>query len=221
MPRDIDSVIVEMDVLLDRAISTGDPRGHFTCVYRAVTARVRDGINAGEFIDNDRMHDFDVLFAGYYLDAVRAYDAGGQLSASWRTAFDHANAPILVLQHLLLGMNAHINLDLGIAAARTLPGDQIIELEGDFIRINEVLAKMVDEMQDAIATVSPWAGVVDRVGGRFDEIVTGWSLEHARSRAWRFAAFATSPSISARRATGSWSSGPMASSQAIVVGSLM
>ena len=30
-----------------------------------------------------------------------------------------------MLQHLLIGMNAHISLDLGIAAARTAPGEAL------------------------------------------------------------------------------------------------
>lgn len=187
MAESIDQVITRMDRRLDQAVATNDPRGHFAAVYRAVTARVRDGIEAGEFIDNDRMERFDVIFANFYLDAAEAYDAGRPLSASWRTTFDYATSPLLVLQHVLMGMNAHINLDLGVAAAHTLPGEQIIELEDDFERINDVLAEMIDRMQEAVAAVSPWTGLVDRVGGRLDEMVTNWSLEYARHRSWRFA----------------------------------
>jgi hypothetical protein len=39
-----------------------------------------------------------------------------------------------VVQHVLLGMNAHINLDLGVAAAEVAPGPAIAGLRGDFDR---------------------------------------------------------------------------------------
>jgi hypothetical protein len=88
---------------------------------------------------------------------------------------------------VLLGMNAHINLDLGLAAADTVPGRDIGTLQQDFERINDVLADTVDRMQDAVAAVSPWTRLVDVIGLRMDEAVTTWSLEQARGRAWRFA----------------------------------
>jgi hypothetical protein len=183
----IDMAIERMDRLLARAVEDDDPRGYFTAVYRAVTARIRDGIVDGEFADGERMERFDVRFANLYLDAVEAHDRGGDVSASWRTAFDAAGHPLLVLQHVLLGMNAHINLDLGVAAARTAPGAELTSLRDDFEAVNDVLATMVDRMQDALAVVSPWTGVLDRAGMRLDEAVTAWSLHTARARAWDFA----------------------------------
>lgn len=185
--RGIDAVLLRMDRRLERAVATNDPQGYFTAVYRAVTARVRDGIRAGEFEDGPRMERFDVTFAELYLDAADAYDRGEPVCRSWRGVFDHWRSRLLVLQHVLLGMNAHINLDLGIAAARTTDGSAIIELERDFETMNDVLADMVDRMQDALGTVSPLTATVDRLGLRSDELLSCWSIEYARDRAWRFA----------------------------------
>ena len=98
-----------------------------------------------------------------------------------------ASRRLLVLQHLLLGMNAHINLDLGIAAARTCPGEELPTLKGDFGEINNILSDLVDEMQDRIAAVSPWLGFLDRVGGRTDEAIVDFSMGRARDAAWGFA----------------------------------
>ncbi len=187
MATTIDQLLERMDERLERSVERNASTGYFAAVYRAVTARVRDGIEAGEFDDGDRMERFDVRFAGYYLDAAAAHDAGRPLSRSWRVAFDHAQAPLLVLQHVLLGMNAHINLDLGLAAAEAADGTNIEPLRQDFERVNDVLGDMVDRMQAAVATVSPWTAVVDRVGLRMDEAVTTWSLARARGQAWRFA----------------------------------
>ena len=177
-----------MDRVIERSIDTGDARGWFAIVYRAVTARVRDGIDAGQFDDVERMEVFDVRFARYWLDAHSAWDRGAPVSDSWAVAFAAARRPGLILQHLVLGMNAHINLDLGVAAAATCPGPGVVDLRDDFERINDVLAELVDRMQLAIAEVSPVTRALDAVGLRFDEALTCFSLEHARRRSWDFAA---------------------------------
>jgi hypothetical protein len=53
-------------------------------------------------------------------------------------------------------MNAHINLDLGIAAAQVAPGPALPALHTDFLCINAILASVV-------ATVVP-AAEVSRCG---------------------------------------------------------
>lgn len=182
----VDEAISAMDVLLDRAMDTSDPRGYFTCVYRAVTIRVRDGIRAGEFDDCARMERFDVAFARLYLDAVEGHAAGRPVPESWRVVFEAPDAA-LGLQHVLAGMNAHINLDLGVAAAQVQQGDGIIALRDDFERLNDVLATMIDRMQAALQHTAPWTVTADRWAGQLDELVSGWSIEYARGRAWSFA----------------------------------
>ena len=183
----IDDAIARMDRIIARCAETGDARGWFAVVYRAVTARVRDGIAAGAFDDGERMEAFDVRFAGLWLDAFDAWDRDAPVSQSWACSFAAAERPGLILQHLLLGMNAHINLDLGLAAAQTCPGPGVVELRDDFERINDVLAELVDAMQDAIGEVSPMARVLDLVGLRLDEAMVSFSLSQARARSWRFA----------------------------------
>jgi predicted RNase H-like nuclease len=92
-----------------------------------------------------------------------------------------------VLQHLLLGMNAHISLDLGVAAAEVCPGRALPALRGDFDEINRLLGEMVDEVQARIARISPWMWVIDHVGLRTDEALCGFCMERARDLAWRAA----------------------------------
>ena len=195
----IDDAITRMDLVLDRCMDENDPRGFFGCVYRAVTVRVRDGIRAGEFDDCERMERFDVAFARLYLDAYDAWRGGRPVAASWRVTFDAPSQGLLALQHLLAGMNAHINLDLGVAAARTQRGTEVAALRDDFERLNDVLAEMVDRMQDALFLASPWATRADRWAGRLDETLSSWSIEHARSRAWAFAEELSAPGADAER----------------------
>lgn len=186
--NDIDHVIARLDEIVDWAIREPNRIGYFAAMYRKVTVAVRDAIVAGEFDDGPRMARFDRIFAERFIDAFDTWRAGRQPTESWAVAFDSVERRrLLIVQHLLLGMNAHINLDLGIAAANVAPGDQITSLQGDFDRINSVLAGLVDGFEADVGALSPWIGWLDRIGGRAEEHVVRFSIDVARDEAWRFA----------------------------------
>lgn len=187
----IEEILAEMDVEVSRCRTHDDRRGYFALVYRAVTERLRAGIRDEEFVDNGLMEQLDVVFATRWLDACRGWWGGSSVTEPWDVAFEASkNSRLLVIQHLLLGINAHINLDLGIAAAETVdlhPELTIDDLRDDFDAINDVLGDLVDRMQAAVATVSPWMGWVDWVSHRLDEGVAGFAIEIAREEAWALA----------------------------------
>ena len=187
----IEEILEQMDVEVDRTMAADDRRGYFALMYRSVTERVRVGIQNEEFPDNALMEQLDVLFARRWLDACDGWWADTEISAPWEVAFrESTDERHIILQHLLLGINAHINLDLGIAAADTIdrhPELTIDDLQDDFGAINDVLASLIDTMQDAMASVSPWMGLVDWVSARLDEGVAGFAIEIARDSAWDFA----------------------------------
>ena len=114
----IDEVIEALNNIITQSEENNDTAGYFAALYRKVTIRVKLGIAHNEFEDGPRMEKLDILFASRYIDAYWAWKQHQPLSACWKKAFDLTNGywPI-VLQHLLMGMNAHINLDLGVAAA--------------------------------------------------------------------------------------------------------
>jgi hypothetical protein len=103
-------------------------------------------------------------------------------------AFDTAHrwSPI-VLQHLLLGMNAHINLDLGIAAAQTVPPDQLPTLRTDFNRINDILSSLIDEVQSELADIWPLLRFFDMAAGELDEQAARFGIDLTRDSAWEVA----------------------------------
>ena len=129
----IDEVIAQMELLVAACIKTNDRLGYFTALYYKVTVSVKEGIQNNEFEDGQRMEKLDVLFANRFLTAVKQWKSNTQPTGPWEIAFKAANkSTVLVLQHLLLGMNAHINLDLGIAAARVSAGTDIKNIRNDF-----------------------------------------------------------------------------------------
>jgi hypothetical protein len=93
----------------------------------------------------------------------------------------------LILQHLLLGINAHINLDLGIAAAQTSPGDELRDLRNDFVEINRVLSRQVEGIRETIGDLSPWIGLLDQVDPNAGRAIVNFSIQRAREQAWTVA----------------------------------
>lgn len=185
----IDEVLAQLDEVIEYCVTHRRPHGAFAALYRRVTAAVKDGIAEGRFEDGARMERLDVIFANRYLNAWRERQAGRPTTAAWAAAFeaDAADERRLVLQHLLLGINAHINLDLGIAAAETSAGADLGALRRDFNAINELLLSMLDEVQEAIGRVSPLTGLIDWWLKDSDEVFAGFSLKAVRELAWRTA----------------------------------
>ncbi len=181
----LEAVVRTMDAHLARAREERSRAGFFLALYRRVTLAVSAGIAAGRFEDGARMERFAVRFARRYLDEVDRFAGGGSASRTWREALaDARNRRLIVLQHLLIGINAHINLDLGVAAAESAPGAALASLRRDFDAVGAILAELVDDSQERVARVSPWLGLLDRLGGREDEAMVRFSLERARNAAW-------------------------------------
>ncbi len=184
----IDEVIQELDNIIQHSETNNSQAGYFPALYRKVTVAVKEAIEQGEFEDGPRMERFDVIFANHYLLAYQQDQNKQAITKSWAVAF--SAIPLwrpLVLQHLLLGMNAHINLDLGIAAARTSPGNQLPSLKNDFDKINEILADLTGQVETDLAEIWPPLAWVTRIFGRLDEKIIGFSMETARQFAWNFA----------------------------------
>jgi len=187
-PDAIDEVIEYLDEILQWAAAEGSRMGYFAALYRGVTDKVREGIASGLFQDGARMERFDVIFANRYLEALRIYRVGNQPTRSWLFAFESAKGtrPV-VLQHLLLGINAHINLDLGVAAAEVCKGSELGALQRDFDSINDILASRVSVVRAQIARVSPLTSLLERVDPTADRAVINFSIERAREQAWTVA----------------------------------
>ncbi|MGC4083020.1 MAG: DUF5995 family protein [Vicinamibacterales bacterium] len=191
LPSTIDDVVIRLGAIVDDAVGSGDRLGYFAALYNRVTMAVRDGIRAEAFDDNERMAKLDVIFANRYIEAFDTWRRGDLPTHSWRVAFETATrGDLSVLQHLFMGMNAHINLDLGIAAAIVAPGASIHALQNDFNRINHVLATLLPVVESQLREMSPSLDRLSSIADRLDNMddrVGNFSMEKARDGAWRFA----------------------------------
>jgi hypothetical protein len=181
----IDDVLARLDEIVDRCHDRGSRLGFFPAMYRKTTQEVKVGIETGRFEDPERMERLDVVFALRYLRAFERLEAGDRPRAAWDYAFLMARSPTpTVVQHLLLGMNAHINLDLGVSAADVAPGESLYGLKRDFDTINQILGEMVDDIQADLANVFPLMAVLDFLCLRFDERAVHAAICRARAGAW-------------------------------------
>jgi hypothetical protein len=92
-----------------------------------------------------------------------------------------------VLQHLLLGMNAHINLDLGIAAVEASGGALLQSTRNDFDSINSIIASLTYEVIGELNRVSPLLSLMGLHATNYNSILIQFSIGNARDGAWCFA----------------------------------
>jgi hypothetical protein len=193
----IDQVLQALDEIIGQSWQARGRIGYFAALYRRVTRAVKDGIAQGRFQNGPLMETLDVVFASRYLDAVKQFQTGCQPTQSWRVAFNAASdIRPLVLQQLLAGMNAHINLDLGIASAEVAPGAQILALRTDFFQINQVLADQVSAVENEMGEISPMIHLLEDIDLRTATQIINFNIDVARDLAWAFAMrMAVTPSV--------------------------
>ena len=151
---------------------------------------------------------FDVAFATRYLEALNGHFHPAhhpRPTRSWQVSFEaaHRGEPIL-LQHLLAGVNADIDLDLGIAATHIACRTGLSALHEDFDRINAVLASQVNGVLTDINDLSPALADVSAALMGHEIFVLNEAVRVLRDSAWQFAVLlCTAPARPGR-----WSSGP-------------
>jgi hypothetical protein len=181
----IDDVVAALDGIIQRAWDDQSRIGYFAALYRRITRAVRDGLSRGEFDNGPLMERLDVVFATRYLDALSKYQSGGKPSRCWKLAFSGCDDESrLILQHLLAGISAHINLDLGVASAQVSPGDQLLQLKPDFDEINGLLSSQVGAVETEMEALSPLIKNLSQIGLKSETTLINFNIGLAREAAW-------------------------------------
>ena len=156
------------------------PPAYFPALYARVTARIGRSILDGRFERPEQMELFAARFAAYYIEAWRGRFT---MPRCWRAAADVAGKrELLIVQHLLLGINAHVNHDLPLAvvAAADVRGN-LAAARADFDAVNDVLADTFGDVLDDLDRVSRWTNEAAALGGGR---LFNFSLRVARRQAW-------------------------------------
>ena len=188
-------VVDRMQQLIDGWEAPGDRRAIFLACYAMMTRNMLSAVESGQFEDGEWVYTLLNRFADYYFDALNAYDqAQPAAPAVWKLTFDAARRPqIHVLQHLILGVNAHINYDLVFvihellnAVWSTLPPALAQSRYRDHCRVNEIIYRTIDSVQDQIVErYSPSMSLVDAALLRADEWLLGRLIRGWREQVWQ------------------------------------
>jgi hypothetical protein len=202
-------VIDHMQERIDRWEQSDDQRSVFLRCYALMTRNMLDAVDAGEFIDSAWVSHLLEHFAGYYFDALDAYEAGAESAPQvWRCTHDAArrsNTPAISL--LLLGVNAHINYDLVLAVADLLepewPSLSDVRRRAryeDYCRVNDIIGRTIDRVQDDILEKrEPIMAVIDTLFGPADEWLVSRGIAHWREAVWGHAVQRVETPEAARR----------------------
>ena len=158
----IDLALERLNDIVDLAATTKQKYGYFAAMLRRVVGRVKEGIAAGLFEDGVLMLQLESCLIEHYVRAFRAFQSGGAIPHAWDIAFTAAKEDkCTMLQHLLLGMNAHIYLDLGVAAAETMREVAFNVLERDFTTLNRILFRELEPTNNGFGGVARLVALFD------------------------------------------------------------
>jgi hypothetical protein len=125
----LDDAYDRMKCARDVMFVNGDRRAIFLTLYVETTFQVRKAIRETDLFQ-DKGNEYNMVnckawmeyytyhFADLYRKAVVDWDSGnsGNVPDCWKSSFEHSTEDdILIGQHLVLGINAHINRDLAHA----------------------------------------------------------------------------------------------------------
>jgi len=172
----------------EHLVAAGDRRAIFASVYTLTTLRIVESIDSGSYVNTAWMTNYTTEFANHYRTALRAYALGNrsQVPNAWLRAFDAAaSGQTLIIQDVLLGMNAHINFDLPFAIEAVKISPNTKSRYADHQRVNAVLAAIGDEIFASLAALyGPNYGALDSALGQLDELLLTTGMSTARQNAW-------------------------------------
>jgi hypothetical protein len=162
--------------------------------YQLMTRNMDQAIGHTEFNDSVWVGRLLRHFADYYFNALETYEGrANPAPVAWQIAFDAAvQGELSVIQHLLLGVNAHINYDLIFATIDLLDSEWAglsaemrAQRRADFEMVNTIIQRTVDEVQDTIIERrDPRLDLLDRFMGPLDEWLISRLIEHWRDEVW-------------------------------------
>lgn len=170
-----------------------DARAIFLHCYRMMTSNMLIAIEAQRFHDNDWVDQLLHRFADYYFEALACYDCGDKVPPIW--LYTHQKAAeneLHTIQHLLLGVNAHINYDLVLTLHEILAPEwphlsasAKKERYEDHCLVNTIIAESIDQVQDdVIEKYAPEMDWVDKLMGRLDEKLISMMITRWRNKVW-------------------------------------
>ena len=187
----VDDVIKQLTEFENLCLSGNDLRGVFATAYLHITKSIQEGFSKNIFRDKEWVQSYLIRFGNLYREALADYENGQEklVPKSWKFSFDlAAQKEGLIIQHLLLGINAHINHDLAIALFDVKIDPDRDDKYADHTKINEILEQATDTLKKEVSVkYAPILKRLDRKTGYVSDEITSFSIPKAREHAWSFA----------------------------------
>ena len=194
---DDQATLTQMTTLVEQWEAVHDRRAIFLGCYRLMTRNMLDAIRVGRFHDGAWVSRLLERFAAYYFAALARFEQDGPSTPPvWKLAFDATrDEDVTTLQHLLLGVNAHINFDLVFSLYDLLQADwveltaeQREQRHADHELVNRIIGETTDRVQDQVVEqFSPWTDLLDKLLGPVDEWFTSQLISQWREDVWEAA----------------------------------
>lgn len=113
----------------------------FNQTYLIITENVYSKIGTGFFQYDQKMKQFDINFAYYYFDALKAYLETNSTTPAWQVLFEKIKQnKCIQIEYMALGVNAHVNNDLALS----LYDCRIPEMFSyDYDKVNEIIIRSI------------------------------------------------------------------------------
>jgi hypothetical protein len=190
-------VVEQMEQIIRQWESRNDRRAIFLSCYALMTQNMAVAVQSGEFNNPTWVDGLLHHFADYYFNALQAWEKDPAAApAVWQLAFRATqDMRVQPVQHLLLGVNAHINYDLTFALEdmlclewKGLSSAERQDRYADHCHVNQIIAQTVDAVQDGVLErYSPRMDIVDKVMGPIDEWAVVKLISHWRDEVWQSA----------------------------------
>jgi Family of unknown function (DUF5995) len=186
----IADVITRMQAI-DALLPANDGIKWFNRLYLMVTQQVDLHPPGGAWRSPVWLIRLDVVFAGFYFNAVASFLSGHDVPSAWSALFEaRYRTGIDRIQFALSGMNSHINHDLALALLAT---DAELNLDpaldspefADYQSINVLLNTVMPSALTMLATDT--LGVLAQDTGKIGRLLAFWNICRARDLAWDFA----------------------------------
>jgi hypothetical protein len=146
--QQIDDLIADMSARWGTYDSQCDPKAAFNLMYLHMTYGLRDHIRDMFFDNGELMSNFTVKFAHRYFQWLDADQNNNFCAPVWVDAFTYGKTlKSSVYEDLFLGMNAHINYDLGQIVYEMNYG----AYKDDYDRINDILNEALGPITNDLA----------------------------------------------------------------------
>lgn len=191
-------VIAHMQQTIQQWEAAADDKALFLRCYMLMTSNMLAAIDGQEFNDPIWVDRLLHRFADYYFVALHAYE-NQPVSAPmvWQLAHNAAGDPhVSAIQKMLLGVSAHINYDLVLTLVdllqpewENLAAQERIGRYTDHCRVNEVIARTIDAVQDEVLEPAmPLMDMMDKLLGPLDELLLSRLITRWREEVWQNAA---------------------------------